>query len=98
MLEQFQQQLSQHMMAMHGVDGPRGLTGLPGPEGPHGEPGLKGELGDMGASVSDEIKIKGLSGRNDTVPGVVMMFLSHLYWARSFLFSCFLFVMKRTNT
>ena len=52
MLEQFQQMLSQHMMAMRGVPGPMGLTGLPGPEGPNGEPGIKGEPGDVGLPVS----------------------------------------------
>lgn len=52
LLEQFQQQLSQHMLAMQGAVGPMGLTGLPGPEGPDGEPGIKGEPGDMGEPVS----------------------------------------------
>lgn len=52
MLEQFQQMLSQHMMAMRGVAGAMGLTGGTGPEGPQGEPGIKGEPGDVGQPVS----------------------------------------------
>ena len=51
MLEQFQQMLSQHMMAMRGPSGPQGLTGLPGNEGTQGEPGIKGEPGDSGHPV-----------------------------------------------
>lgn len=72
LMEQFQQQLSQHMMAMQGVAGPRGLTGLPGPEGPNGEPGLKGEPGDMGASVSrskweGDSRVVSARGSNSTI-------------------------------
>lgn len=54
MLEQFQQMLSQHMMAMRGTDGPMGLTGPSGPVGPNGDPGLKGEPGDVGLPVRSE--------------------------------------------
>lgn len=92
MLEQFQHQLSQHMMAMQGVAGPMGLTGLPGPEGPNGEPGLKGEPGDMGASVSDKTAVKGLSlsdcwSARCSTEAVETQFLSHPHSARRFLFS-----------
>ena len=51
MLEQFQQMLSQHMMAMRGVAGPMGQTGLAGPVGPSGDSGIKGEPGDVGLPV-----------------------------------------------
>ena len=42
------QLLSQHMLAMRGIEGPMGLTGVPGPEGPPGPQGQKGEPGDIG--------------------------------------------------
>lgn len=46
--EVLRQLLSQHMLAMRGIEGPMGLTGVPGPEGPPGPQGQKGEPGDVG--------------------------------------------------
>ncbi|KAH1026341.1 hypothetical protein HUJ05_000018 [Dendroctonus ponderosae] len=47
-VEAFRQMLSQHMVSMRGIEGPRGLTGLPGPQGLTGPDGQKGEPGDIG--------------------------------------------------
>lgn len=46
--EMLQQLISQHMLAMRGVEGPMGLTGIPGPDGPPGSQGQKGEPGEIG--------------------------------------------------
>lgn len=47
-IELIKQILSQHVLAMRGIEGPMGLTGISGPEGPPGPQGEKGELGDVG--------------------------------------------------
>lgn len=47
-IELIKQILSQHMLAMRGIEGPVGLTGIPGPDGLPGLQGEKGELGDIG--------------------------------------------------
>lgn len=46
--EMLRQLISQHMLAMRGVEGPMGLTGVPGPDGPPGPQGQKGEPGEIG--------------------------------------------------
>ena len=46
--EMLRQVISQHMLAMRGIEGPMGLTGIPGPEGLPGSQGQKGESGDIG--------------------------------------------------
>lgn len=46
--EMLRQMISQHMLAMRGVEGPMGLTGVPGPDGPPGPQGQKGEPGEIG--------------------------------------------------
>lgn len=46
--ELLKQLLSQHMLAIRGIEGPVGLTGIPGLEGPPGSRGQKGEPGDIG--------------------------------------------------
>lgn len=46
--EILRQLISQHMLAMRGVEGPMGLTGVPGPDGPPGPQGQKGEPGEIG--------------------------------------------------
>lgn len=47
-VEALRHMLSQHMLAMRGIEGPMGLTGIPGLEGPMGPQGQKGEPGDIG--------------------------------------------------
>lgn len=47
-IELMKQLLSQHMLALRGIEGPMGLTGISGPEGPPGSQGEKGEVGDVG--------------------------------------------------
>jgi len=46
--EMLRQMISQHILAMRGVEGPMGLTGVPGPDGPLGPQGQKGEPGEIG--------------------------------------------------
>jgi collagen type V/XI/XXIV/XXVII alpha len=46
--ELLRQLLSQHMLAIRGIEGPMGLTGISGPEGQPGSQGQKGEPGDIG--------------------------------------------------
>lgn len=46
--EMLRQMISQHMLAMRGIEGPMGLTGVPGPDGPPGPQGQKGEPGEIG--------------------------------------------------